>query len=69
LVGQVQIRGNTLVTGGSEGLILVWLLEEIALIHRLAAQDGSVMTLQFDDSKAVSGGADCLVKVWDLKNG
>jgi hypothetical protein len=47
----------------------VWLLEEIALIHRLAAQDGSVMTLQFDDSKAVSGGADCLVKVWDLKNG
>ena len=47
----------------------MWSLEEMALIYRLAAQDGSVMTLQFDDSKAVSGGADGLVKVWDLKTG
>jgi len=38
-------------------------------IHRLAAHDNSVTSLQFDDSRIVSGGSDGRVKVWDLRTG
>ena len=69
LVGQLQMRGNTLVTGGSDGSVRVWSLEKMAPIHRLAAHDNSVTSLQFDDSRVVSGGSDGRVKVWDLKTG
>lgn len=69
LVGQLQMRGNTLVTGGSDGSVRVWSLEKMAPIHRLAAHDNSVTSLQFDDTRVVSGGSDGRVKVWDLKTG
>ena len=69
LVGQLQMRGNTLVTGGSDGSVRVWSLEKMAPIHRLAAHDNSVTSLQFDDNRVVSGGSDGRVKVWDLKTG
>lgn len=38
-------------------------------IHRLAAHDNSVTSLQFDDTRVVSGGSDGRVKVWDVKTG
>lgn len=38
-------------------------------IHRLAAHDNSVTSLQFDDTRVVSGGSDGRVKIWDLKTG
>jgi F-box and WD-40 domain protein CDC4 len=63
------MRGNTLVTGGSDGSVRVWSLEKMAPIHRLAAHDNSVTSLQFDDTRIVSGGSDGRVKVWDLKTG
>jgi F-box and WD-40 domain protein CDC4 len=63
------MRGNTLVTGGSDGSVRVWSLEKFAPIHRLAAHDNSVTSLQFDDTRVVSGGSDGRVKVWDLKTG
>lgn len=63
------MRGNTLVTGGSDGSVRVWSLEKMAPIHRLAAHDNSVTSLQFDDTRVVSGGSDGRVKVWDLKSG
>lgn len=63
------MRGNTLVTGGSDGSVRVWSLEKMAPIHRLAAHDNSVTSLQFDDNRVVSGGSDGRVKVWDLKTG
>ena len=56
------MRGNTLVTGGSDGSVRVWSLEKMAPIHRLAAHDNS-------DTRVVSGGSDGRVKVWDLKTG
>src|SRR5271169_5756505 len=67
LVGQLQMRGDTLVTGGSDGSVRVWSLTEHHAIHRLAAHDNSVTSLQFDDTRIVSGGSDGRVKVWDLK--
>lgn len=69
LVGQLQMRGGTLVTGGSDGSVRVWSLEKFCPIHRLAAHDNSVTSLQFDDTRVVSGGSDGRVKVWDLKTG
>ncbi len=69
LVGQLQMRGGTLVTGGSDGSVRVWSLEKFCPIHRLAAHDNSVTSLQFDDTRVVSGGSDGRVKVWDLKDG
>ena len=38
-------------------------------IHRLAAHDNSVTSLQFDDTRILSGGSDGRVKIWDLKTG
>lgn len=69
LVGQLQMRGNTLVTGGSDGSVRVWSLEKNACVHRLAAHDNSVTSLQFDETRIVSGGSDGRVKVWDLRTG
>jgi len=47
----------------------VWSLQTYSAIHRLAAHDNSVTSLQFDDSRIVSGGSDGRVKVWDLQRG
>ena len=63
------MRGGTLVTGGSDGSVRVWSLERFCPIHRLAAHDNSVTSLQFDDTRIVSAGSDGRVKVWDLKTG
>lgn len=63
------MRGDTLVTGGSDGSVRVWSLEKMCPIHRLAAHDNSVTSLQFDDTRVVSGGSDGRVKIWDLKTG
>ncbi|KAK4694251.1 hypothetical protein P7C71_g3299, partial [Lecanoromycetidae sp. Uapishka_2] len=69
LVGQLQMRGNTLVTGGSDGSVRVWSLTTNLPIHRLAAHDNSVTSLQFDDARIVSGGSDGRVKIWDTNTG
>jgi F-box and WD-40 domain protein CDC4 len=69
LVGQLQMRDDILVTGGSDGSVRVWSLTDYQPIHRLAAHDNSVTSLQFDNTRIVSGGSDGRVKVWDLKKG
>lgn len=56
-------------TGGSDGSVRVWSLASYAPIHRLAAHDNSVTSLQFDDYRIVSGGSDGRVKIWDLATG
>jgi F-box and WD-40 domain protein CDC4 len=63
LVGQIQMRGNTLVTGGSDGSIRVWDLAQLKCVLRMAAHDNSVTSLQFDDKIIVTGGSDGYVKV------
>ena len=69
LVGQLQLRASTLVTGGSDGSVRVWSLLTNLPIHRLAAHDNSVTSLQFDDARILSGGSDGRVKIWDTHTG
>ncbi|MBW0534913.1 hypothetical protein O181_074628 [Austropuccinia psidii MF-1] len=71
LVGQVQINGqsNMLVTGGSDGRVVIFNLESFECVHRLCAHDNSVTCLQFDDRFVVTGGNDGRVKLWDFKTG
>lgn len=63
------MRGDTLVSGGSDGSVRVWSLAKNAPIHRLAAHDNSVTSLQFDKTRIVSGGSDGRAKVWNLQTG
>lgn len=71
LVGQVQINGrsNVLVTGGSDGRVVIFSLDSFECVHRLCAHDNSVTCLQFDDRFVVTGGNDGRVKLWDFKTG
>ena len=68
LVGQIQMRGNVLVTGGSDGSVRVWDLEKLRCVTRMAAHDNSVTSLQFDDKIIVTGGSDGYVKVGPPKS-
>lgn len=47
LVSVITIRGNMVVTGGSDGRVLVYDLDKFTCIHRLCAHDNSVTSLQF----------------------
>lgn len=71
LVGQVQLNGlsNVLVTGGSDGRVVIFCLETFECLHRLCAHDNSVTCLQFDDRFVVTGGNDGRVKLWDFQVG
>lgn len=63
------MRDSTLVTGGSDGSVRVWSLLTYAPLHRLAAHDNSVTSLQFDDCRIVSGGSDGRVRIWNVATG
>lgn len=44
-------------------------MDTFEAVVRIAAHDNSVISLQFDDTRIVSGGSDGRVKVWDIKTG
>lgn len=66
LVGQLQLDpiADVLVTGGSDGRVIVFSLSTFKTIHRLCAHDNSVTCLQFDDRFIVTGGNDGRIKLW-----
>lgn len=69
LVGHTQFRGNRLVTGGSDGRLIIFDLSTYECLHRLCAHDNSITSLQFDERFIVSGGMDGRVKLWDTRTG
>lgn len=69
LVGQLQLTNSILVTGGSDGRVIVFDLTTFECLYRLCAHDNSVTCLQFDDRFIVSGGNDGRVKLWALRTG
>lgn len=65
LVGHMQLRGTTLMTGASDGRICLWDLESGELVRRFNAHTNSVSALAYDDNHIVSAG-DEAIKVWTL---
>ena len=65
----MQLSGNILVTGGSDGRVIIFDLERLVCLHRLCAHDNSVTCLQFDHRFLLSGGNDGRVKLWDIRTG
>ena len=57
LVCQLQLSQHLLVTGGSDGRVITFSLSTFQPLHRIAAHDSSVTSLQFDAS-SFSGGGD-----------
>ncbi len=47
----------------------MWSLKTNLPIHRLAAHDNSVTSLQFDENLISSGGSDGRVKGWSVETG
>jgi WD40 repeat protein len=60
LVGQLQLRGDTLVT---------WSLLKMAPIHRREAAGRPLTSLQFHQNRIISGSSDGRVRVWDCSTG
>jgi F-box and WD-40 domain protein CDC4 len=69
LVGHIQLRNDTLVSGGSDGTIRIWSLFKIAPLHRIAAADNSITGVEFDHNRILSGASDGRVRVWNMATG
>lgn len=69
LVGQLQLTDSTLITGGSDGKVIIFSLKSYKMLCQLMAHDNSVTCLQYDDRFIVTGGNDGKVKLWNFKTG
>jgi F-box and WD-40 domain protein CDC4 len=63
------LTDKVLVTGGSDGRVIVFSLENYECIHRICAHDNSVTCLQFDDRFIVTGANDGSAKLWEFGTG
>lgn len=69
LVGQLQLSGDTLISGGSDGRVIIFSLKSAETRFRLCAHDNSVTCLQFDDRFLITGGNDGHVKLFEVETG
>ncbi|KAJ7230553.1 WD40-repeat-containing domain protein [Mycena pura] len=58
-----------LVTGGSDGRVITFSLATYTPLHRIAAHDSSVTSLQFDARWLVTAGNDGRVRLWEVRTG
>ncbi|KAJ6561160.1 WD40-repeat-containing domain protein [Mycena vulgaris] len=58
-----------LVTGGSDGRVITFSLSTYTPLHRIAAHDSSVTSLQFDARWLVTAGNDGRVRLWEIATG
>ncbi|KAJ7281976.1 WD40 repeat-like protein [Mycena rebaudengoi] len=58
-----------LVTGGSDGRVITFALASYTPLHRIAAHDSSVTSLQFDARWLVTAGNDGRVRLWEIATG
>lgn len=68
LVGNIQLRGNTLVSGGYDGIMCIWSLYHMTAIHRIAVGN-SITSLRCDHNRIITGSSKGRVQVWDLATG
>lgn len=69
LVCQLQLYGDTLATGGSDGRVITFSLATMTAQRRIAAHDSSVTALQYDPHFLVTGGNDGRVRLYDSGTG
>jgi WD40 repeat protein len=69
LVDLLQLRRDSIVTGGPDGKVRLWSLKTIALVHAMATSDGGMNSLQFDHRRIASGSNNGLAKVWVNQTG
>lgn len=69
LVCQLQLSGDTLATGGSDGRVITFSLASMSAHRRIAAHDSSVTALQFDAHFLVTGGNDGRVRLFEATTG
>jgi len=69
LVCEVHLSPTMLVTGGSDGRVITFSLDNYQTLHRIAAHDSSVTALQFDKDHLVTGGNDGRVKLYETQTG
>lgn len=60
---------NDIITGDEIGNVHIWDLETGDLRRSLTGHQQSVLCLQFDNDKIVTGSADKTIKVWDRSSG
>ena len=60
---------DDLVTGGSDGRVIIFDLKTFATRLRICAHDNSVIALQVDKSYLITGGNDGCVKLFDRQTG
>lgn len=58
-----------LATGGSDGRVITFSLATYNILHRIAAHDSSVTSLQFDKRWLVTGGNDGRVRLFETETG
>lgn len=66
---QIQLSPTILATGGSDGRVITFSLENYSTLQRIAAHDSSVTALQFDENFLVTGGNDGRVRLFETKTG
>lgn len=64
------VAGSQLITSDAAGFVCIWSKESPSkLVHRLKAHQLSVIDLDSNQKKVVSGGKDRTVKLWNLESG
>lgn len=61
----VGLNPKLVCSGGDDAKIIIWDIESGVRLKTLEGHDCAVVSLQFDDSKIVSGSADKTIKVID----
>lgn len=65
----MQISGNHLVTGGSDGRVILYDLASYECLHRICAHDNSITAIHFDERYIISASNDGRIKLWDTRTG
>lgn len=71
LVCQLQLCPTTglLATGGSDGRVITFDLQNYTSLQRISAHDSSVTSLQFDSNFLITGGNDGRVRMYETQSG
>ncbi|GAM17530.1 hypothetical protein SAMD00019534_007050 [Acytostelium subglobosum LB1] len=64
----LQVRGNVMMSGGSDKVVRAWDLNEMKQTNVLSGHHEGIKCLQFEDNVVVTGANDSTVRLWDLRS-